>query len=87
MISKEDLTYYASQVQLAFIKTEGRVQLNFFERTFFISSLYFQAKKVEVAVIEAGIGGTYDATNIVTPEISIITSIGLDHLGLLGANL
>lgn len=41
MISKEDLIYFSNQVQLAFIKTEGRVQLNQFERTFFIASLYF----------------------------------------------
>ena len=54
-------------MQLALVKTEGRVQLNQFERTFFIASLYFWSEKVEVAIIETGVGGTYDATNLVTP--------------------
>lgn len=48
---------------------------------------YFNSKKVDYAIIETGIGGEFDPTNIVTPILSVITSIGYDHTALLGHNL
>ena len=47
---------------------------------------YFSKKKVDYALIEVGLGGRLDATNIITPELSIITNIGLDHVEFLGDN-
>ncbi len=57
----------------------------FFDYTTFLAFQYFSEQKVDVAVIEAGIGGLYDTTNVVLPLISIITSIGLDHMEILGS--
>lgn len=61
--------------------TEG---LSFFEITTGMAFSWFASEKVDVAVIETGLGGRLDSTNIITPELSIITSIGMDHCALLG---
>ncbi len=60
------------------------LQPTFFELTTFLALEYFCEKKVDVAVIETGLGGKYDATNVVQPVLSIITSISLEHTQLLG---
>ena len=57
---------------------------SFFETTTAIAFSYFAYKRVDIAVVEVGLGGRLDATNIITPELSIITGIGLDHTDLLG---
>jgi dihydrofolate synthase/folylpolyglutamate synthase len=57
---------------------------SFFEITVAMAFSYFNTEKVEVAVIETGLGGRLDSTNIITPIISVITNIGLDHQNLLG---
>lgn len=62
-------------------------KLTFFEILTAVSFLYFSKKKVDFAVIEAGLGGRLDATNIVYPLVSVITSIGYDHTHLLGKSL
>lgn len=56
----------------------------FFEFTTAMAFLYFQRMKIQVAVLETGMGGRLDATNVVTPALSIITTIGLDHMAYLG---
>ena len=61
--------------------------LSFFEITTGMAFRWFADQKVDVAVIEAGLGGRLDSTNIITPLLSIITSIGLDHCALLGNTL
>ncbi|MEI6532043.1 MAG: Mur ligase family protein [Chlamydiota bacterium] len=61
--------------------------LSFFEIMTLLSFLYFAEEKVDIAVIEVGLGGRLDATNIIRPELSIITSIDYDHQDLLGATL
>lgn len=58
--------------------------LSFFEITTGLAFWWFQKKKVSVAVIETGLGGRLDSTNIITPVLSVITSIGLDHCAMLG---
>lgn len=58
--------------------------LSFFEITTGMAFLYFAEEKVDVAVIETGLGGRLDSTNILSPKLCIITSIGLDHCSLLG---
>lgn len=62
-------------------------QLSFFEMTVGMAFDYFSKVKVDIAVIEVGMGGRLDSTNIITPEISIITNIGYDHTQFLGTTL
>jgi len=57
---------------------------SFFEWTFALASRYFATQQVEVAIMETGMGGRLDSTNIVHPVLSIITNIGLDHMQFLG---
>ena len=64
-----------------------RLQLSFFEMTAAMAFDYFAQSDVEVAVIEAGLGGRLDATNVVQPLISVITNIGLEHTEYLGDSL
>ena len=60
---------------------------SFFEITVAMAFEYFAEQKVDVAVIEVGLGGRLDSTNIITPELSVITNIGWDHMNLLGDTL
>lgn len=64
-----------------------RIGLSFFEMTAAMAFDHFSREGVEVAVIETGLGGRLDATNIITPIASVITNIGLDHTDLLGSTL
>lgn len=64
-----------------------KIPLTFFEFTTLMALLYFKQKKVHYAVIETGMGGRLDATNILNSKISIITSIGMDHQEYLGNTL
>ncbi|MDD4416921.1 MAG: Mur ligase family protein, partial [Proteiniphilum sp.] len=63
------------------------VMPSFFELTMEMAFLWFAQQKVDVAVIEVGLGGRLDSTNIITPDISIITNIGFDHMKFLGDTL
>jgi dihydrofolate synthase/folylpolyglutamate synthase len=60
------------------------IQPSFFEITVAMAFSYFAEQKVDIAVIEVGLGGRLDSTNIITPEVSNITNIGLDHTQFLG---
>lgn len=61
--------------------------LSFFEMTVGIAFDYFAEQKVDIAVIEVGLGGRLDSTNIISPEICLITNIGMDHRQILGNTL
>jgi len=61
--------------------------LSFFEMTVGMAFDYFAKQKVDIAIIEVGLGGRLDSTNIITPELSIITNIGFDHVQFLGDTL
>ncbi|NCO63825.1 MAG: bifunctional folylpolyglutamate synthase/dihydrofolate synthase [Flavobacteriales bacterium] len=61
--------------------------LSFFEMTVGMAFEFFSKQRVDIAVIEVGMGGRLDSTNIITPEISVITNIGLDHTQILGNTL
>ena len=61
--------------------------LTYFEHLTALAFLYFREKKVDAAVLEVGMGGRFDATNVVTPLVSVITSISLDHQKFLGSTL
>ena len=62
-------------------------KLSFFEMTVGLAFDYFASEKVDIAIIEVGLGGRLDSTNIIIPEISVITNIGLDHTQFLGETL
>ncbi|APZ46532.1 tetrahydrofolate synthase [Polaribacter reichenbachii] len=82
-ISKEKVTSFIAKHK-TFLETE---QLSFFEMTVGLAFDYFANEKVDIAIIEVGLGGRLDSTNIITPEISVITNIGLDHTQFLGETL
>ena len=63
------------------------IEPSFFEITVAMAFDYFAQQKVDIAVIETGLGGRLDSTNIITPELSVITNIGWDHMNLLGDTL
>src|SRR3970040_701004 len=58
--------------------------MSFFEMTVGLAFDYFSKEKVDIAIIEVGMGGRLDATNVITPLVSVITNIGLDHTQFLG---
>ncbi|MFI5453802.1 bifunctional folylpolyglutamate synthase/dihydrofolate synthase [Pedobacter sp. UC225_61] len=63
------------------------IEPSFFEVTVAMAFDYFAKEKVDVAIIEVGLGGRLDSTNIITPELSVITNISLDHTNILGDTL
>ena len=66
-------------------KADDRLpSLTFFEYVFAIAAVYFENKNIDYCIYETGLGGRLDATNILIPELTVITSIGLDHMKLLG---
>ena len=84
-IADDDLAAITTQVaqSVAALREEG-IKPTFFEIGTAITLTHFRAAKVDVAVIETGLGGRLDSTNIVVPAVSVITRIGLDHMKLLG---
>lgn len=83
MASKQFVMGFVKKHKAFFKKHE----LSFFEMTVGMAFAYFATKKVDVAIIEVGLGGRLDATNIITPILSVITNIGLDHTQFLGDTL
>lgn len=82
-IADEKLNYFLRQIR-ALIRDE---QVTFFEATTALAFSYFYEEKVDLAVIECGMGGRLDATNVVNPLVSIITNVGFDHTKYLGRSL
>jgi dihydrofolate synthase/folylpolyglutamate synthase len=64
-----------------------RIQPSFFEITVAMAFVYFAQQQVDIAIIEVGLGGRLDSTNIIQPLISVITNIGWDHMNMLGNSL
>ena len=64
-----------------------KIEPSFFEITVGMAFDYFAEQKVDIAIIETGLGGRLDSTNVISPELSIITNIGFDHMALLGNTL
>ncbi|MBN1598958.1 MAG: bifunctional folylpolyglutamate synthase/dihydrofolate synthase [Bacteroidales bacterium] len=79
-VSKKFVTQFTNQ-NMNFFK---RIKPSFFEMTVFMAFEYFAHENVDIAVIETGLGGRLDTTNIISPELSVITNIGMDHMQLLG---
>jgi dihydrofolate synthase / folylpolyglutamate synthase len=83
MIPKTRVARFISQHRKIF----GAMQPSFFEMTTALAFEYFRDEKVDIAVIETGLGGRLDSTNIITPVISVITNISFDHKEFLGESL
>ena len=87
-ISDADFIRLADQVkEMEQRLLETHDQLSFFELLTVIALLYFKEQEVDLVLLEVGIGGLLDTTNVVTGEIAVITSIGLDHQETLGDSL
>ncbi|BDU50986.1 bifunctional folylpolyglutamate synthase/dihydrofolate synthase [Haliovirga abyssi] len=84
-ISDEELVECFLEVKKA-IKSLN-IQPTFFEVTTAIMFLYFDKKNIDWGIIETGMGGQYDSTNVIVPEVSIITNVTVDHTNYLGKNL
>lgn len=65
----------------------SEITLSYFEISTALAFWYFAKCEVDIAIVEAGLGGRLDSTNIINPEVSVITSIGLDHQSILGNTL
>lgn len=83
MIPKTYVTAFTEKV-MPLIR---EIEPSFFELTVAMAFCYFKEQQVDIAIIETGLGGRLDSTNIITPELSIITNIGWDHMNLLGSTL
>ena len=83
MISEEGVIDFVNRFKTQF----EQINLSFFEWAVGLAFDYFAKQKVDIAVVETGLGGRLDSTNIVTPDLSIITNIGLDHTQFLGDTL
>lgn len=83
MIPQEDVIAFTQQIQPQI----EAIEPSFFEVTVALAFDFFARRQVDIAIIETGLGGRLDSTNIITPEVSVITNIGLDHMNLLGDTL
>lgn len=83
MIPKEEVVEFTERIQPQI----DAIEPSFFEVTVAMAYDYFAREKVDIAIIETGLGGRLDSTNIITPEVSVITNIGWDHMNLLGDTL
>ena len=87
-ISDQDLIRLGQSIQAMESQLlETHDQLSYFEIITLLAFLYFHEQKVDLALIEVGIGGLLDTTNVITGEVAVITSVGLDHQETLGGSL
>jgi len=80
MIPEADVIEFVEKYQKDF----SRLELSFFEMTVGMAFDHFRKEEVDIAIVEVGMGGRLDSTNVITPELSVITNISLDHTQFLG---
>ena len=85
MISEDEVVEWVENYPIK--NNLWNIEPSFFELTATMAFDYFAKQKVDIAIIEVGLGGRLDSTNIITPEVSIITNISFDHVDLLGDTL
>jgi len=83
MISEKEVIFFIKENK----KYIERNHMSFFEMTVAMAFEHFSKEQVDIAIIEVGLGGRLDSTNIITPEVCLITNIGLDHTDLLGDSI
>lgn len=81
-ITDEDMQTIYQEIQQ--IMEKEHIEISFFEFFTIVALIYFYKEKVDIVLMEVGLGGLYDSTNIIQPMISVITSIGYDHMQVLG---
>jgi len=82
-IPKKEVVQYTERHRVLF----SEIKPSFFEMTFGLAAWWFSLEKVNIAIMETGMGGRLDSTNVIIPELSIITNIGFDHMQFLGNTL
>jgi dihydrofolate synthase/folylpolyglutamate synthase len=90
MIPEEDVVRLGGSLRATMegmAREADEKQLTFFEFTTGLAFKYFGEQEVDIAVVEVGMGGRLDATNVITPEVSVITRIGLEHTAYLGGSI
>ena len=85
MISENNVVSFVKKFRK--LNSGKPIEPSFFELTVAMAFDHFRNKKVDIAVVEVGLGGRLDSTNIINPEVSLITNISLDHTSLLGNNI
>jgi dihydrofolate synthase / folylpolyglutamate synthase len=80
MVKKSYITNFVKK----HLKIIEKIEPSFFEVSVAMAFQLFKEEKVDIAIIEVGLGGLWDSTNIISPEVSLITNIGLDHTNILG---
>jgi dihydrofolate synthase/folylpolyglutamate synthase len=83
MIDKDFVVDFVKRIQPAI----DEIEPSFFEITVAMAFEYFVQQQVDIAVIETGLGGRLDSTNVIRPEVAVITNIGMDHINILGDTL
>lgn len=83
MISEEEVIDFVDEFKTEF----QRLELSFFEMTVGLAFHCFRNHEVDIAIVEVGMGGRLDSTNVITPLVSVITNIGLDHQAFLGNDI
>jgi dihydrofolate synthase/folylpolyglutamate synthase len=83
MVSKEFIIDFTERIKTI----SEKIEPSFFEITVAMAFEYFAEPEIDIAIIETGLGGRFDSTNIITPELSVITNIGWDHMNILGDSL
>lgn len=83
MVSKDFVISFTERIRPLIEETNP----SFFELTVGMAFEYFAEQRIDVAVIETGLGGRLDSTNVIVPELSVITNIGMDHMNILGDTL
>ena len=82
-ISEEEFAACAERI----IKTLGRDRITYFEFTTALALIWFAQRRCDLVVLETGLGGRLDATNVVTPEVGVITNVAMDHEAYLGHSI
>ena len=82
-ISEEDVIAFLERIKVQI----ERIQPSFFEMNVAMAFWYFERQAIDIAVVETGLGGRLDSTNVLKPEVALITKIGLDHTAILGGTL
>ncbi len=83
MISREFVVEFVERIK----SLSEEIMPSFFELTFVMALEYFVRQETDIAIIETGLGGRLDSTNVITPELSVITNIAYDHMDILGDSL
>jgi len=83
MISKKFVSYFVEKTK----SFSEQINPSFFELTFVMALQYFAEQHTDIALIETGLGGRLDSTNVITPQLSVITNISYDHTDILGNTL